>query len=296
MGTLSLIAYQERDHEMQHSPDYLHQVRSARYVSDMYKIGRWFLYIVGVGFGAAFTVLQIRQITFVPLINSADGHSLTRVALILYYYAWIGGSRIEFNLSEKVYVADPERGSFAKIGGLVFGVLVLGVVLCIVAYNEKYVSGALAVFYILDVVLWIFVKRRAKSMALASAEIYRTRHLHGKIEQLRCYATRYIRGSWQYLRYLAKALVLIAILMLTYADVVRSSVAEMLSSVIAGVSSQTFFTLLPGAVILFYILLGEIWTWHMRVKTKRDIEFLDYLEWGYKIVPHTPSDIVAPSV
>jgi hypothetical protein len=279
-----------------HQDEQEHPARSARYVSDMYKTGRWFLAIVGYGFAAIFTALQIQHITIIPFINSVDGRSLTHIALLLYYYAWIEGSRIEFALSEKVYVADPGRGSISSIAGLVFGILILGIILFVVADDETYLSLAFLVFYLIDFVLWLFVRKRAATMAAVSADIFRNQHQYGRIEQLRCYATHYIRGNWQYVRYGARAILLIAILIGCNFASVRSSIADALSQLITGVTARTFFMLLPGSLILAYILLGEIWTWHMRLKAKRKIEFLDDLQWDYIFITRSPSDIVAPIV
>ncbi|MGD0025753.1 MAG: hypothetical protein ABSC37_14215, partial [Xanthobacteraceae bacterium] len=192
-----------------------YQIRSARYISEMYTSGRWLLTVVGYGFAAIFTALQVRNITVVQLVNSIDGRSLTHLALLLYYYAWVIGSRIEFTFSEKVYVSDPNRGRIStNIGVLIFGLVVLGIVFFFVADSERYLSFALTAFFAIDFALWVLVCKRAKKMASASADILKNQHLYARIEQLRCYSRYYIRGNWQYVRYIARGITLLMILII----------------------------------------------------------------------------------
>lgn len=72
--------------------------------------GRVFLTAVSTVFGVTFSVLLLSNIPLVDTVNTLAPHALTRLALVIYYNAWILAQPIEFGMIRRVYIADPNEG------------------------------------------------------------------------------------------------------------------------------------------------------------------------------------------
>ncbi len=236
--------------------------------------------------GLIFTWLQIFEITVAAAVNNMRPDTLTRIALIIYYNAWLWAQPVEFAMSLKVYIAAPDRGRIPKDFFVSLPFLVLaGLLLFFVAGDARHVSFALALFWLIDVYLWQRVRAEAKKWRERSAEIYRNEGARVRLEQLLCYTDRYLRGNWQYFRFFVMALMLAVILTVANFPDYRSTISDYLNREFNAIPAAKWETFVPGLLILVYIMIGEIWSWSFRIRAVHQIRFLDELRQHYAFEP-----------
>ena len=66
-------------------------------------------------------------------------------------------------------------------------------------------------------------------------------------------------------------------------DSVRQFISAEVHNLLPEISREKALDLIPGALFLTYILVGEGWVWTMRFRTRRTILFIDELDTQYKI-------------
>src|SRR4051812_16972990 len=165
---------------------------------------------VGIGFGLLFTWLQLQKFSFPSAVRLLDGHALIQVSLMLYYYAWVFAQTIEGQMSRIVYVADPNRGKIPRALFLVIPLLIgLGVLLFVVQDNLSHLTLVFSGFFIMDVALFLNVRRLAPKYEGASARIYESERAYARLAQLRYYVRSYIRARWQFYRFAVMGLILV---------------------------------------------------------------------------------------
>jgi hypothetical protein len=259
-------------------------VRGARGIDSLFGWSQ--LLVTGVGwiFAGIFTYLQLQKYSFLTVVQSIQGQTLIHIALLLYYYAWILAQPLEVQMSRAVYISDPDRGKIpASLFSLIPILLILGAVLFIVQENERYLSAAFTAFFIIDVVFWLNIVRLARRYEAASARIYEKDGLDAQLAQLRCYVRSYLRGTWQYFRYATLAFILLLFNILVHVDSVRQFISAKVHNLVPEISGEKALDLIPGALFLTYILVGEGWVWTMRFRTRRTILIIDELDTQYKI-------------
>ena len=65
---------------------------------------------VAVAFGLLVAYLQIKDIRPDALLTASSADIIWRLALIFYYWAWVGGINFDINIQELAYVAFPGQG------------------------------------------------------------------------------------------------------------------------------------------------------------------------------------------
>jgi hypothetical protein len=259
-------------------------VRGARNIDSLFGWSQ--LLVTGVGwiFASVFTYLQLQKYSLLSVVQSIEGQTLIHIALLLYYYAWILAQPLEVQMSRAVYISDPNRGKIpASLFLLIPILLFLGVVLFVVQENERYLSVAFTAFFIIDVTFWLNIVRLAQRYQAASARIYEKEGLDAQLAQLRCYVRSYLGGTWQYFRFATLAFILLLFDVLVHVDAVRQFVSAAVHNLVPEISREKALGLLPGALFLTYILVGEAWVWTMRVRTRRTILVIDELDTQYRI-------------
>lgn len=146
--------------------------------------------------------------------------------------------------------------------------------------DERRLVLVLAIFYVCDVSLWLTARRLAVPLKVASAQIYEERKAYVRLEQLKYYVDRYIRGTWQFYRYGVLGILLTAVLSICLTDV-PTMVGFTVHSTIPAISAEQFASVIPGLMILLYVLAVEASSWKMRLQTRRSILVLGQLRVQY---------------
>ena len=248
--------------------------------------GRTFVWIVSGLFGMVFAFLLLSNIPIATTINSAGSHTLTRIALVIYYNAWVFAQPIEFGMMRRVYIVDPNHGKIPKSLFFVIPALVMiGFLLILFQENEQLLSIVLGLFFIIDVALWQTVRMLAVPMKEASTKIFNEERMYIRLEQLKCYVDDYLRGTWQFYRFPVIAIFLIAVLLVCQLDWLPLYVGKHLHSMMPDVSADKFAQIIPGAAILAYVVYTEASSWRMRLQTRQSIIILGKLRTAYELKP-----------
>ncbi len=259
-------------------------VRGVRKVESLFGWSQSLVTGVGWIFAGVFTVLQLKKYSVLTVVQSVQGQTLIHIALLLYYYAWISAQPLEVQMSRAVYISDPDRGKIPKSLFLLIPILLfLGVVLFVVQENERYLSVAFTAFFIIDVVFWLNIVRLAPRYEAASARIYEAEKLDAQLAQLKFYVRSYLGGTWQYFRFATLAFLLVVFDVFVQIDAVRQFISAQIHNVVPDISKDKALDLIPGALFLTYILVGETWVWIMRLRTRRTILIIDELDSRYTI-------------
>lgn len=260
------------------------QLDEVRGVESLFGWVRVLVTGAGFAFGLVFTWLQLQKYSLLSAVHLLDGQTLIRISLIVYYYAWVLAQTVEVQMSRTVYVADPNRGKVPLPLFFVIPTLIgLGILLFVVQDNPKYLSVVFSAFFVVDLALFLNVRRLAPKYEAASAKIYEAERAHARLVQLRYYVRAYLRGQWQYYRFAVMAFVLILFNICVHIDFIHQQLASEIQKIVPTISSEKSLVLIPGCLFACYIAIAEGWMWSMRMRARRTLLIVDELRTQYKV-------------
>jgi hypothetical protein len=187
------------------------------------------------------------------------------VAIVLYLGCWILGSNFDANAQRQVYwnIKSSSTG-IASIYPVVVALLVAGTILIWTNGNEKYFALSLSIFLMVNVISWrVFV--RITRPIIHSSEVTYRRFLPYKLDSLAA-VTTYIRGRWQWHRFVA----MLGVILLLDAVCFLPTLAQVLAVQIALVNrmwqADVIAHFLPTLLVVMFMVVGEVWGWSMRLR------------------------------
>jgi len=247
---------------------------------------RMFVTGVGIGFGLLFTWLQLQRYSFISTVRLLDGQTLIHVSLIFYYYAWVFAHIIEGQMCRWVYIADPNRGKTPVALIMIIPILVaVGLLLFIVQDNPVHLTIVFTGFFIMDVVLFVNVRKLAPKYEAASAKIYEPEGAYARLAQLRYYVSHHVRGQWQFYRFGVMAFILALLNASVHIEVLHQFLGSEARNLVVDLSTEQSLILVPGLLFASYIVVAEGWMWSMRMRTRRALLTIDDMRTRYEFSP-----------
>jgi hypothetical protein len=257
---------------------------STRGVDKLFGMANTTVQVATLIFVVVFTMLQIRYTPPFNLIQALDGKGVISFTLALYYYAWVLAQPIEMKMSRTVYVANLERDKIPKeMYFAIPTVVIVGAILFFVQSNEQYLAAVLTLFFVVDVGFWKTVTNLTYRYEKKSEKLYKRERSYAGLVQLRYYVRSYLRGRWQYSRYVIRAMLLILLDVTAYFDTTRHVIAEAVHGALEQISEAKAFDLMFAVLFFIYIVIGEGWVWTMRLRARRMILLVDDLRQNYKL-------------
>jgi hypothetical protein len=229
-----------------------------------------------------FVWLLFKDVPASQLIEGTDNVIITKVALSLYYAAWLVGAPADLRMQEKIYLIDPRRGAFPKSFLAITPAFLAAAGLLLWAQkHETYLAITLLCFFAVTTILWFRVKYWALPLIKATREYYEL-DPDGNFEIEKVGIVReLIIGDWQVYRHSALWILLLAFNAISISPIVRSHVAEWLSVIVPGVSPEAISARLPAFMLLIFVLATEISSWAMRVRAMLSLHIVDRLQRKY---------------
>ena len=185
---------------------------------------------------------------------------LWKVALTLYFFSWVFGADSDTEMQADVYLAAPHEGRLTKQDiGVMLGIAGGFLVLCLVSDNYRWFALALTAFWTINLIGWRYMAGVLKTPIHQSYVKYGRAKEYVEMEKLRA-VERYLTGRWQWWRFVAGAILAVAM------------------------DALSFLDLRPGFAqgsIFFFVVFVESWMWIMRAKTKVSLRALDDLTERY---------------
>ncbi|WP_152977734.1 hypothetical protein [Bradyrhizobium pachyrhizi] len=230
-----------------------------------------------------FTWLKLRNLSpsdIAELISDVSARDIVwKAALIIYFFAWVWGTLWDVGLQERVYLEAPNKGKMPwRAIGMAAAICTAGAVLVWVDSFVRFV-GALALFTTVDHVAWRYLVNFLQPMIQQAREEYGKLDDAIALEQLRLVEDQ-VCGTWKWWRGLVGGVWIFVMLALAIEMSPESSIR-------AG-RMELPWGFVQAASILVWVLLMEIWHWHVRIVTRVGVDTLEHLRDKYKLTPLLP--------
>ena len=186
---------------------------------------------------------------------------LWRTALVIYFFSWVIGAESDTEMQADVYLAAPHGGRLTKQDiGVILGIALGFGVLCVVSDSYRGFALALTGFWAINLAAWRYMVRVLKTPIHQSYVKYGRAGQYIEMERLRA-AEGYVDGRWQWWRFAAGALLVLAMDGLAFFSDIEPGYAQ--------------------GSIFFFVVFVEGWIWIMRAKAKLSLKVLDDLSDRY---------------
>jgi hypothetical protein len=274
-------------------PNLDEQLDAISSIDSILSLAKKFVWMAGVAFGLLLLGLQLQKISAGTVIRNLDRNLLVEIALTLLLNAWIWAQPIEFAMTRKVYIIDPRKGKVPIGMVIVLPILVAtGFALFLTYRNDIYLSWALAAYLVANVATWKVICSLSKEFQRSSADAYAAHRAFWRVEQVRYYAETYGRGRWQYIRFWVLFAIVLLFLAVAHSSGLRSSAASLVHSLVREVPPEQIAAIIPALTLVLFILVSEIWSWGMRLRTRHALGVIDELRKEYEILPRKPSALL----
>ena len=252
---------------------------------DLFWWGRIAVGTIATTLPVIFVWLLFKDIPASQLIEGTDNAIITKLALSLYYAAWLCGAPLDLKLQEQVYLIDPKRGAFPKsFLAIAPAFLAAAGVLLWAHQHEIYLAITLTCFFAVTTVLWFRVKYWALPVIKATREHYEL-DPDGNFEIEKVGIVReLITGDWQIYRHTALWIVLLIFNAVSISEFLRSHVANWLSVIVPGASAELLADRLPAFLLLIFVLATELSSWVMRLRAILALHIVDRLHAKYRLL------------
>jgi hypothetical protein len=250
-------------------------IHSKTELSRMARKIRSFVRILAAMLALIFGWLKLQGVPLPRLESDGVALLLLRLALVIYYFAWLSGVLFDTRVEEEVLYAAPQKG---KIPPIAYGICVLVVVvfgvLCWVKNYPQFIV-VLTFFWVVDILGWRYylVARLIQPAMQESLETYKAEGAYFLVEQAR-QLEAYIAGSWKWARFWAGLgfIGVLAVLAFTRGAEIVAQRAGFLSA-----------SALLSLGILLWVLSMEGWIWYHRLRSTFVIRYLEEMKTRYRL-------------
>jgi hypothetical protein len=240
----------------------------AREVRQMADLGRWFIGGVVLLLGGIFSIAKLRGLPVIKVSSDDWSRFFVQVALVIYFWSWIFGSRSDLNAQESVTreILAPKRRIYSLLAWC--GTLVVVFMALWRIHTFAMFSLALIVFLAIDLVLGRYYYWRVLHGQFLSSREQFMEH-NDRVSALEVdIVNEYMNDRWRFWRhgfgFAWAALFLIA-------D------ATGLSRPIASFTGAFSPDSLLALSVLTLVLVMEMWMWAFRVKRQGQRLLLTHL-------------------
>jgi hypothetical protein len=247
----------------------------ARYI-------RWLVRTCATVLVLLFSWLKLSGVDFHPLAADITAGLLFQVTMALYYLLWVAGLTSDTDEQEAIYVAAPSK-RHTYIGGATtaFFITLVFILLCLVKTPTQF-AFALLFFHLINIAAWHYLTKRVMKAEFRKSErIYREADDFSRLEKLRLVYDWYLAGGWQWGRFAAGGVVVIA------AALVAGYFAHSGQSSIRVYGQVVSMELSIALLLLLYAVVMEAWIWRNRLVMSAQLDLIDELREKYQFVPET---------
>jgi hypothetical protein len=260
-------------------------IRDARDKARFAQFSRSIIRAVAVAFGLLVGYLQIRDIRPDALLTRSTAEIVWRVALVFYYWSWVGGINFDINIQELAYVAFPGRGRWPVQLYVVLAIFVMmGAILLTSFGNIAHFSLALTGFLLVDHASWFFMRRFIRR-SIDDSRSYYSRE--GKFYDVAILGMveNHMFGRWKLWRLMAGTSIVLSADVFAFNQAFRGATSNAVQLICPWLSSSDAILLFYSMLFLVYVLVMELWIWLHRIRIYLRLDTLEYLSGLYRLTP-----------
>jgi hypothetical protein len=259
--------------------------RDTRDKARFAQLSRSIFRAVAVTFGLLIAYLQIKDIKPDALVTPSSADIVWRTALVLYYWAWVGGFNFDINIQELAYVGFPGQGRWPLQPYAVLAIFVAMAAILLTSYGSiTHFSLALTGFLLVDHAAWIYMRRFLRSSIDDSRSYYTAERKFYELEILNM-AESQMFGRWKFWRLTAGAIIVIAVDVFAFNQAFREALGSAVRFIFPWLSSSDSISLSYSLLFLVYVLVMELWLWLRRIRMYFRLDTLEYLNGRYHLTP-----------
>jgi hypothetical protein len=235
--------------------------------------------------GLLIAYLQIKHIKPDLLLTTSSADIVWRVALVAYYWSWVGGANFDTNIQELAYTSFPGHGRWPLQSYAVLTILVLmGAVLLVTYENIAHFSLALTGFLLADYGSWFYLRRFLRQSVDDSQAAYAAGSRFYELEILKI-VRDYIFGRWKVWRLMVGAVFVITADLFAFNRAFQEATANAVQIICPWLSAGDSIFLSYSVFFLLYVLVMESWLWLNRLQVYLRVLALEYLNGLYHLTP-----------
>jgi hypothetical protein len=263
------------------SPD----ARDTRDKARFAQFSRLIIRATAVAFGLLIAYLQIKDIKPDALVSRYSADIIWRLALVFYYWSWVGGVNFDINIQELAYVGFPGQGRWPLQPYAVLVIFVVVAAILLISYgNITYFSLALTGFLLVDHASWIYLRRFFRN-SIDDSRIYYTAEKKLYELEILNMAESHMFGRWKLWRLMAGAIIVIAADTFAFNQAFREALASTVQIICPWLSLKDAVSLSYSVLFLLYVLVMELWLWLRRIRMYFRLDMLEYLNGLYHLTP-----------
>lgn len=245
--------------------------------NDVIRMARAIRTIIRILAGAlafSFAWLKFSGIPLPDLNNDNNATIILRIALILYYSAWLGGVLLDSRDEEDILLTTPYNGKLPFVGlGLCALITAVFGLMCWVDTYHRFLI-VLFIFWIVDKFSWMYMSIQIIQPSVKASRIkYEEDNDQLFIEQLD-QISGFFKNNWHWWRF-GFGLLYIGVL-IVFAN---TSLGDTVVNKIDFLSTATFFSV----GILIFIIVFEVWVWFFRLRRHFIFRFITKFRKKQKI-------------
>ncbi len=232
-----------------------------------------------------FGYLQLKDIQIEGFVDKLNPDILRRITLFIYYSCWVAGATFDTNIMEDVHYVEPDRARLPA--NAIILIVAFGAVTALLLWfagDDKGFAILLDIFFVYNIFGIVYINNYLKPISEASRNAYLHGHKYVSLIQLTI-VSQYLRGAWQWHRFLAGALILIALNVVCFSTTSSRFLAEFITHRLPVLGAVTVFQLLPSVLLLVFVGVIEAWIWYKRLVTALSLSVVDRLGRSYVISP-----------
>lgn len=241
----------------------------------IFKRSRIIISLIAGVLGIYYGYLQLSGLEVEPLITDSFADALIKIALFLYYLAWVYGLLMDLKDEEAIFILPPNKGKYTI--SAYFSVLAIAIVffsLCYFKSNQIF-TLILDAFIIINIITWQYLINFISESVKDNKEFYNTKKKHFQSVYLRIFVDDYLKGIWQWWRFGVDFFILIILNLLVFSD---------LSQIISTKFNLRSVEFVKTIGFIVFLAISEGWIWYMRLKRRTSLDLIDSLDEEYYLM------------
>lgn len=260
-------------------------VERSRFLKQTRQIVGW----IAGGLALFFGFLQLKDIDTQSVFEQINPIVFWHITLAAYYLSWVRGTLNDVDIQEVVYIQFPHDKWPIQAIMVVLCLAVLAAALCWAEGDLRRFSMFLLLFTLIDHYSWQYLIRYLRGSNDTSERIYRENREFFRLEALLAVINQ-VQGNWKWYRFCGGLVIITAMLILSFSPRVRGLLVNATEPLTNGLPAKNLLSITECILVLFWVLLMEVWHWYIRIRTLVSLHLLEDLSVKYRMQPGSHQD------
>lgn len=257
--------------------------RANREKTRFVRLTKWIIRFIAAAFLSIFAYLIFNDIQASSIVTPIAAGIIWRLALFIYYWAWVAGVTFDTNKQEEAYVSLPGKG---KWPAQAFGALAVFVGMAYVLLDSRdnvvYFSLALTAFVATDHAIWFYLRSFLRESIAESRQLYTQERLWYELEILNTVEEQ-VFGRWKFYRLIFGVLIVIIADVYAFSPAFQNAAGGLVTRLFPWLSVAEAGAVFYSVLIFLFVMVMEVWHWFMRARTFVRVRTLEELSDVYDL-------------